>query len=599
MGRAADREDELATSVAEQPSKDVISPTPTSASRSSTTNAWVAINPMAMGKYTLLSKLGHGGMAEVFLAVARGMAGFQKLTVIKRIHPQLLEEERFVNMFMDEARLAARLNHPNVVQTYEVDEVEGHPFIAMEYMDGQSFDKVLKALRKKKVKLAPEYAVYVISQCLAALDYAYNAEDFDGTPMHVVHRDISPSNVFVSYQGAVKILDFGIAKASTQVRVTRTGEIKGKYAYMSPEQSQAKQLDGRADVWSLGVVLWECLAGRRLFRGQSDLEVIKKVIAGDVIDLKTVAPDVPEELHRITHKALAADRDERYDAAAMRKDLEAWMSSEGHRHSPSDFGQLVSSLFPGMADARKEQLKIVLDGLKDGSIKPNKLTTGSFDVTATMQGTPSGIVASSASRVEPPASSGFRKEWLIAGAALIAAGLAIWQASGGSGSDEPATTPAAPPQAAAQEAPEPSAPAAAEKVKIRIEATPRTAHLFLDGVRLLDNPHVAEIDKSQKRMQLLVEAPGYERDIRPLVPDADLNVSVALRAIPTQETSAAAAPRRRWGPRRRRPQAAADTPAQKTKEPAETGGTGPKLDLPRLPARKQRSVKLDTTNPWD
>ena len=221
----------------------------------------LAMSPAPFAGYTLVAKLGQGGMAEVYLALAPGPQGFQKLVVVKRLHMNMEDEPMLVAMFLDEARIAARLAHPNVVQTNDVGEHEGSHFIAMEYLEGQPFDRILKHAVRDGERLPMRLAARIIADALDGLHYAHEACDYDGTPLGVVHRDVSPHNLFVTYDGVVKLLDFGIAKATTQVVETRTGLVKGKFAYMAPEQARSAPADRRADVFAMGVVLWESIAG--------------------------------------------------------------------------------------------------------------------------------------------------------------------------------------------------------------------------------------------------------------------------------------------------------------------------------------------------
>src|SRR5262245_45560386 len=202
-----------------------------------------------IGKYQLIANLGHGGMADVYLSVVHGPVGFNKLTVIKRLRPSLAEEQEFLAMFLDEARLAARLNHPNVVQTNEVAEIEGQYYIAMEYLDGQPLNRILTRAQKAGT-LPRELLIRVVADCLAGLHYAHELADYDGSPLGVVHRDASPHNIFVTYDGQTKVVDFGIAKAATRSAETRGGVLKGKVAYMAPEQARSGEVDRRSDVFA-------------------------------------------------------------------------------------------------------------------------------------------------------------------------------------------------------------------------------------------------------------------------------------------------------------------------------------------------------------
>jgi eukaryotic-like serine/threonine-protein kinase len=208
----------------------------------------------ATGRYQLITKLGHGGMARVLLMVARGRSGVSKLLVVKELLAEIKEDPEFLAMFLDEARLAARLNHPNVVQTYEVSEDGPTPVIVMEYLEGQSLAAVLNRIGRAQMPL--QLHLHILLQALTGLHYAHELRDFDGTPLGVVHRDVSPQNIFVTYEGQVKLVDFGIAKASSSSGRTRTGVFKGKVAYASPEQTASSTVDRRSDVFAVGVMRW-------------------------------------------------------------------------------------------------------------------------------------------------------------------------------------------------------------------------------------------------------------------------------------------------------------------------------------------------------
>jgi eukaryotic-like serine/threonine-protein kinase len=297
------------------------------------------------GKYRLIAELGHGGMAEVFLAIASGPAGFNKLVVIKQIRDQLADDPEFLAMFLDEARLAARLNHPNVVQTNEVGEDGRRYFIAMEYLEGQPLNRIVQRLaRDGRLSLAMH--VRILIDALAGLHYAHELTDFDGTQLQVVHRDATPHNIFVTYAGQVKVVDFGIAKALGSSAETRAGVLKGKVSYMAPEQALGEKVDRRADVFAVGIMLWEALAGRRPFKGQNDVVILQKLVAGEIPSPGTVREDIPELLEAICMKALAHDRDERYASAEdMQRALEAALEKLGERPQLRAIGDLVTKTF--------------------------------------------------------------------------------------------------------------------------------------------------------------------------------------------------------------------------------------------------------------
>ena len=311
----------------------------------------------ALGKYRLIAELGHGGMAEVYLALASGPAGFNKLVVIKQIRQQFAEDPEFLTMFLDEARLAARLNHPNVVQTNEVGEDGGRYFIAMEYLEGQPLNRVLNRLGKDKSDaLTLPMQLTVLVETLAGLHHAHELCDFDGTPLSVVHRDMSPHNIFVTYAGQVKIVDFGIAKALSSSSETRTGVLKGKIGYMAPEQAMGERVDRRADIFSVGMILWEMITGKRMFKGLPDVAALQRIVNGDLPSPRTIIPGLSDRLEAVCLKALARDRDQRYATAAeLASDLEDVVHDLGVRGSPRDVGRLISTAFEGER-ARIKQL---------------------------------------------------------------------------------------------------------------------------------------------------------------------------------------------------------------------------------------------------
>ncbi|MGE0789243.1 MAG: protein kinase [Sandaracinaceae bacterium] len=323
----------------------------------------VAIPPQSYGKYTLIGKLGHGGMAEVNLAVADGKAGFRKLTVIKRLHPHLAVEPGFIEMFLDEARLAARLNHPHCVQTYEVDEYQGSHYLAMEYLDGQGLERLLRVCGQQEIPLEPALAARIVSDALDGLAYAHELTDYDGSPLTVVHRDVSPQNIFVTYNGMVKLLDFGIAKAATHVVETRTGVIKGKYAYIAPEQALGQDVDQRSDLWSMGVVLWECLTGRRLFKSINELATLHETLQGEIKLPSAFRPELSTELDTICMRALQRAPDQRYQTAQeMREELERYLVGVTNSPTRKDVSRAMRDRFAEAIVVHKRTLSECLQG---------------------------------------------------------------------------------------------------------------------------------------------------------------------------------------------------------------------------------------------
>jgi serine/threonine protein kinase len=272
-----------------------------------------AITPF--GRYSLLRPIGRGGMAEVWKAKIHGAQNFQRLVVVKRILPHLSSDPEFVRMFTVEAKLSARLNHPNIVQVFEFSEVNGEHYLAMEFVAGVNVGDVHKRL--KDVRMPIGMAAHAVREVCLALAYAHALADEDGHPLRIIHRDVTPSNVMLGYDGSVKLVDFGVAKALSQSdELTRTGALKGKVGYMSPEAIEGEsELDGRTDIFAAGVVLHEMLTGRRLFRGHDDLKTIALVRACKVDPPSRERPDISPELDRIVLKALARSRDQRYQSA--------------------------------------------------------------------------------------------------------------------------------------------------------------------------------------------------------------------------------------------------------------------------------------------
>ena len=302
--------------------------------------------PSQFGRYTLVERLATGGMAEVFKAKILSTHGFEKLLVIKRILPNLAADKTFVSMFIDEAKLTAQLIHPKIVQVTDFGEERGQYFIALEFVDGFDGLGLLRSAAQKHVRLPIPICMWIAAEVLDALDYAHNAKDGEGKPMHLVHRDISPSNVFIARRGDVKLGDFGIAHAQERESKTQAGTLKGKYGYMSPEQVTGAELDGRSDIFAVGIVLAEMLMGKRLFTAPNDLDVLLMVRDGRLERWDKHGKDVPESLDAIVRKALAKSLDERYQTAAEFRDaLEDLQFQFGMRVGPADLGALVADLF--------------------------------------------------------------------------------------------------------------------------------------------------------------------------------------------------------------------------------------------------------------
>jgi hypothetical protein len=316
----------------------------------------VVRSELLAGKYRLLATLGHGGMADVYLGAATGPAGFNKLVVIKKLRNGG-EDPALVQMFLDEARLAARLNHPNIVHTYEVDEASDGYFLVMEYLEGQPLRRLAKGLRARGGLFDPALAAYLAAEALEGLHFVHEMRDYDGTPLGVVHRDVSPQNLFITYDGQVKVLDFGIAKGTLNVTDTQSGVLKGKVSYMAPEQASEDLVDRRADIFSAGVVLWELLTGEKLFKGDT-LATLYSLANSTIEPPSSFAPGVSPELDAIVLKALSRTPNGRFGSAlAMSVALCDWLRHEGHVIRREDVALQMQQLFGGQREAMARKVQ--------------------------------------------------------------------------------------------------------------------------------------------------------------------------------------------------------------------------------------------------
>ncbi|HLK90898.1 MAG TPA: serine/threonine-protein kinase [Polyangia bacterium] len=309
-------------------------------------------------RYEPIVQIGRGGMAEVLLALVHAGGDVRRLAVLKRTWPELATDPEFVTMFLDEARLALRLAHANVVQTYEVLTGEGELAIAMEYLDGQPLTRVLNRLLRGRSDLPLPLRLRIVCSVLAGLEYAHTLTDLEGTPLELVHRDVSPANIFITYDGQVKLVDFGVAKTLAASHHTRPGTLKGKIAYMAPEQMQRPFVDRRADLFSVGVVLWEMLAARRMWQGMTEVDIVAHLAAGRAMPALPAPAEagLPAGLDAICARALEPDPDRRYQTAAeMESEIERVLIGSADSHA-RNLGKVVSLAF---AAERAERQAIV------------------------------------------------------------------------------------------------------------------------------------------------------------------------------------------------------------------------------------------------
>jgi eukaryotic-like serine/threonine-protein kinase len=501
-------------------------------------------DPRVLGPYRIIAGLGMGGMARVYLALSQ-KPGFDKLFVLKLLREELVADAEFRSMFLNEARVAARLNHPNVVNTYEIGVDNDQHFIAMEYLEGQALSAIVARVGRKNMPL--HIYLRVLCDVLAGLEYAHKLTAYDGTPLALVHRDVSPQNVFVTYPGLVKLVDFGIAKMAGSAVLTQEGVMKGKLGYMAPEQALAQPVDARADVFSVGVMLWEALAQSRFFPiGEGEAAVLQRRLTGDEKKVKDVNPAAPDELVTICEKAMALDRDNRYASAAeLREALEGYLKRTTNADA-TDVGRFLEQHFE--AD-RVKMMRLVEQQVKSGPTSAPLLMLTTF-VPKDASPRPTERESDGAHLVEtheaPSGPSPRRKAPLIAmGVSVLGIGVIAAAALFGlpHKTSTPTTT-AAPvtaeptvtlpvaatapdPKAVAPPASASAAPAKDGSVVITFEVSPPNARVMLDG-KALEPPFEVKRPADGTPHRLDVTARGYAPQTRMITFDRDRAEGVAL-----------------------------------------------------------------------
>jgi serine/threonine-protein kinase len=312
-------------------------------------------------RYRVVEKLESGGMAEVFLAESEGLQGFRKQVAIKRVLPHLSEKKKFISMFLDEARLSAQLSHSNCVQVFDIGVGDNAYFIVMEYVDGANLKAVAETMKKHGTPFPMPAAVYLCIEICKGLAYAHEMKDPNtGVAMNIVHRDMSPPNVLLTKYGEVKIVDFGLAKANSQLEKSEPGIIKGKFSYLSPEAAMGQDVDARTDIFAVGIILWELLAGQRLFLGETDFQTVKKVQQAQIPSIASINKGVSPELEKIINKALAREPAARYTTARdLARDLTLYLFKQGQAVSAFDVASLVIGAMKDRAKKKPLQGSII------------------------------------------------------------------------------------------------------------------------------------------------------------------------------------------------------------------------------------------------
>ena len=570
------------------------------------------VDAVSSSRYRLLVELGHGGMANVFLAVQLGSAGFRRLAVLKRLRPALSHDTEFLEMFLQEARLAARLNHPNVVHTHEVGQDEECHFMALEYLQGQSYQTVLQRAGREHYDFA--YSVRVLIEALKGLEYAHQLRDFDGTPLQVVHRDISPSNIFITYDGQIKILDFGIAKAMSSSVETKAGMLKGKISYMSPEQASGKPVNAQSDLFAVGVLLWEAAAGKRRWRGLQEVTVLRKMMNGEVPEAPgAVERGLPNLVDELCLRALAPNPEDRFETAAMfREALEHLLAVMGRRVSAEEVGRAVADEFQEDRDKLQRAIEQELVHLqRDEDLTMSSLVQPkSAALGGDRPSTQSRTIAVSPSPSEQARTEteiearGRRSLWPLAlGGVALVVGLGSFFLS-----RHPELVATTAPSPAPSAAPSVAPAASAKTISVHISASPPQAKLSLDGKQLSSNPYVAELGQSNGSVTVQAQAEGYATQSSVIALDADRTVRLELASLPSSGTTevigAAPVARPRTAATRESASSAAagpvsappPAPTPAAPAPAAAAAAAEPENIPKK--RPKSSVVLDTDNPW-
>jgi len=448
------------------------------------------------GRYTLLHRFASGGMADIFLGRLVGSDGFQKIVAIKLVRRDLGANPEFIKMLVDEARLVSRISHPNVVNVYELGRVEGTHFIAMEYVEGESVGSLLRRVRPPLT-----YVARVVADAAAGLHAAHELRGRDGQLFNVIHRDVSPGNILISYQGATKVSDFGIARARGRLQETNAGMFKGKFSYTAPEVILEKPVDRRADVFSLGIVLYEMATRKRLFKAKNPAETVRRVLSGSIAPPSTLLPDFPKPLEEIILHCLKREPASRFQTAQeLQLGLERFIHDNGGPVLPSDIGQMMSSVF---ADRIQQKHNLLEQCSELGGEEPVQdvevLTSASF--------------SSRLSTFTPR-----RRLMLgaIASAVVAVAALVLVLVTWGedrSVARKPASpadqgAPRATPDARVARTPDSSARDQLTWINIVVSVSPASAALTLDG-KPVDNPLVLRQPAAEGEAALVARARGY------------------------------------------------------------------------------------------
>ncbi len=464
-----------------------------------------------VGRYRLGPRLGVGGAASVYLARLGGPHNFERLAAVKIIHEHLTDDQEFVTMFLDEANLAVRLSHPNIVHVYELGRQEDVLYLAMEYLHGQPLAQLYRALVDRGGQLPYDVIAWIGARAAEGLDHAHQLVDDAGNSVGLVHRDVSPENVFVTYDGHIKLIDFGIARAVGRLTTTALGHIKGKYRYMAPEHALGREFDHRADIFALGVTLYEAALGKPVFDGEDEADTLAKLLSGPPPDPRQQIPGFPAELAESLLRTLALEPTDRYeDARDLARDLDSFVARSGRVDQREQLQDVMGAVFQRFREATMQAIAELREA---DEAEPEDEPTAR------------GTVHDPQPAVAPP-----RRRWPWAlGAAALAAGLV------GVGVFSLRAAPGAAP-----ENPEP--PAVEAKVTLDVSTQPAVegAQITIAGQSVEGNPARRELDRSSDPVEVVVAADGFQRAAVRVIPDQNRAVVVPLLRVETPAPSASA-----------------------------------------------------------
>ena len=475
------------------------------------------------GRYELIHRLGHGGMASVYLGRAIGTAGFERLVAVKVIHPHLANESEFVEMFLDEARIAAKIHHPNVCETLDLGDDDGVFFMVMEYVEGETLSSLVRQLHKREEKLPITVALQIAADACRGLEAAHSLEEHDGTALNLVHRDVSPHNLLVTMDGRVKVVDFGIMKAAGKRSNTLTGQLRGKLTYMSPEQARGEPVDRRSDIYAVGVILWELLAGARFYRGETDSEILAQVSLGRRQKIGDFRDDVPDSIRELLDKALAESRYDRFETAdEMLKGLRAALRQllDADEDDPREvLGGVMERFFGARIKYIQAAIRGQVDEREGSSRGGIRAANDQTSVVGTRGLTPSHVeVGPTGTFTQSVATAPARSWalWLI----LPLAGAALGTLAVRAGFDRETVDPAPVTTQAAEPKPAEVKP---DLVKWFFNTDPQGATVIIDGKPLEQTtPTSVQLPRSDETVEVKISLAGYktrEVEMAPLSPE--------------------------------------------------------------------------------